>query len=84
MTTDNPAKPVGRFAAKVAQFKKDATWLADEDGLALVMLEALAEEIDVKLTAALLAQFGLTYRSLLAKHVPHRGEEDLLEGLLER
>ncbi|MGG7466037.1 hypothetical protein [Plantibacter sp. YIM 135347] len=74
----NPTKPSGsgRFATKVAEFVKDADdWLTPADMLAVAILEALAEELDQKLTGALMAQFGMTYRDLL-KRAPGRNPDD--------
>lgn len=56
------------FKKAVETFKKSAAdWLSDEDLPAVVVLEQTAEQLDTKITPALVAQFGLTYRNLLKR-----------------
>ena len=72
------------FKKAVETFKKSAKeWLTDEDSPALVVLEQTAEQLDVKITPALVAQFGLTYRNLL-KRKPGDAEDggDELDDLI--
>jgi len=58
------------FKRSVEKFVKASSWLSAEHEPALVMLRAMAEELDGgNLTPAMLAQFGLAYRSL-AKLAP--------------
>lgn len=52
------------FAETVEEFEAVATWLTDGDQPALTMLYNIADELDRKFTAALVAQFGLVYRDL--------------------
>lgn len=59
--------PRNTFASTVAEFIDGAAWLGPDDAPALVTLEALADELDREVTAALAAQFGLTYRNLLKR-----------------
>lgn len=56
------------FTQTVEDFESASTWLSDEDQPAVTTLFALAEELDGgPLMPALVAQFGLTYRSLLKR-----------------
>ena len=55
------------FTQAVSEFKDGAPWLGVDDVPALVALEALAEALDNEVTAALVAQYGLTYRNLLSR-----------------
>jgi hypothetical protein len=67
---------VATFKYAVRKFKKSAEdWLSDEDFPAVQALEAMAKELDVKMTPALLSQYGLAYRSLMKKK-PGTGAED--------
>ncbi|MGW9346033.1 hypothetical protein ACWGR3_31315 [Streptomyces albidoflavus] len=72
------------FIYAVRKFKKSAaSWLSDEDLPAVVALEAMAKELDVKMTPALLSQYGLAYRSLLARAPKTSGEGgDPLDGII--
>lgn len=64
------------FTEAVETFKKSAAdWLTDEDSPAVAALEAAAAELDRKMSPALLAAYGLTYRNLL-KRKPGEASED--------
>ncbi|MGM7677582.1 hypothetical protein [Microbacterium sp. A94] len=66
MTANTP----DTFAGAVEAFKSASPWLGASDMPALVTLNKLAELLDNgDLTPALVAQFGLTFRSL-AKLAP--------------
>lgn len=72
------------FMAVTLKFISQSSWLADEDGPAVVALLAMAAELDEKINPPLVAQYGLTYRNLL-KRKPAAGEEmDELAKLLKR
>lgn len=71
------------FAYAVRKFKKSAAdWLTDEDSPAVIALEAMAKQLDVKMTPALLSQYGLAYRSLLKRKPSGDAEMDELEKAL--
>ena len=73
-----------KFQDSINTFRQSATWLGDEHQPALVVLETLAEELDKgNVQAAMVAQFGLTYRALL-KEAPKapEGSGDPLEEAL--
>lgn len=75
------------FTQTVEDFESASTWLSDEDQPAVTTLYALAEELDGDgpLVPALVAQFGLTYRSLLKRApVGDAPEVDPLEEALRR
>lgn len=56
------------FNEAVDRFEKAAPWLGDADLPAVVTLRAIAVELDNGTrTPALLGQWGLTYRNLLAR-----------------
>jgi len=58
-------------------------WLTDEDAPAVAALCAMAEQLDREMTPALLAQYGLSYRTLLKRKPANAGApEDELELLL--
>lgn len=73
------------FTESVETFLTDAAeWLTDEDSPAVVFLQQTAAQLDVKMTPALLSQYGLMYRSLLKKkpeQVEH--EDELAKALAE-
>jgi len=67
MSTENTPTT---FAEAVTAFENASTWLAAPHWPALMALRKLAERLDSgDLTPALVAQYGLTYRSL-AKAAP--------------
>ena len=59
--------PRTTFSDTVSAFVTGASWLTPDDLPAVTTLEALADELDREVTAALAAQFGLTYRNLLKR-----------------
>lgn len=72
------------FKSAVDRFVKASPWLGDEHEPALMMLRAIAKELDAgNLSPAMLAQFGLASRSL-AKLAPAAASEpaDPLEAAL--
>lgn len=72
------------FKDSVDKFKSSAPWLGDEDAPALAALDTLAETIDGgRVEAALISQFGLTYRSLVKRAPAKAGDRDELGGLLD-
>lgn len=80
MTADST---VETFSDAVNAFTEASPWLAAPHMPALVTLRTLAKTLDAgNLTPALVAQFGLTYRSL-AKLAPAATEtDDPLEAAL--
>lgn len=70
------------FRYSVSKFRKASPWLGAEDAPALAVLDKLAEAIDGgRVEAALISQFGLTYRSLV-KRAPKQPNADELGDLL--
>lgn len=70
------------FSQSVASFVDSSPWLGPEHSPALATLWALAESLDIEIVPAVVAQFGLTYRSL-AKLAPTSDEPgDPLEAAL--
>lgn len=65
-------------------FIRTSSWLTDVDEPAVTMLLALADEFDRERTSALAAQYGLTYRNLLARAPQVADEQDELAKLLKR
>jgi hypothetical protein len=57
------------FRESVDKFILFADWLSEEDEIAIVTLQAVADELDTmdKLHAPLVSAFGLTYRDLKKK-----------------
>ena len=70
------------FAEAVADFIAAATWLTEEHKPMVVALEKMAESLDKRLSAAMMAQFGLTYRFLI-KQAGGEVETDPLARLLD-
>lgn len=80
MTADSTA---GRFESAVERFEASAPWLGDPHAPALVTLRVLAETLDAgNLTPALVAQFGLTFRSLAKLAPPIDAADDPLTAAL--
>lgn len=58
----------GRWVQSVDRFEAEATWLAGVDQPQLIALRSIAEELDGgKFQAALISQFTLIHRALLAR-----------------
>lgn len=59
---------MGKFEKAIDDFESAATWLGAVDEPALVSLRAMAEQLDGgDMKPALLSQYGLAYRALLAR-----------------
>lgn len=72
------------FSEAVAAFKSSAPWLGAPHMPALVTLRKLAKALDTgDLTPALVAQFGLTYRSLAKLAPAEDAPKDPLAKALE-
>lgn len=52
------------FLGSINAFTASSPWLGPEHGPAIVTLRALARQLDQRVTAALVAQFGVTFRDL--------------------
>jgi len=76
------------FTEAVQEFENASPWLEPKHTPALVMLYAMAKELDAQvlsgdLHAPLMGQYGLAYRNL-SKEAPKQGaEKDDLQQLLE-
>ena len=73
------------FKDSVRLFLEQAEWLTQKDQPAVTSLERLAEALDARLTASLMAEFTKTYR-LLINSKPDKDEntdslDDFLAGL---
>ena len=73
------------FKDSVQLFLEQAEWLTQKDQPAVTSLERLAEALDARLTASLMAEFTKTYR-LLINSKPDKDEntdslDDFLAGL---
>lgn len=79
------AKSTSTFRDAVKAFENDAAWLGAADLPALVTLRKVAAALDDgDLSPAMLAQFGLCYRSLLKRApVESTGPVDPLEQALQ-
>lgn len=66
--TENPATPP-TFVEATEEFVAAADWLTPAHSPGVVMLRRIAAQLDKDLTAALVAQYGVAYRSL-AKERP--------------
>ncbi|MCD5345058.1 hypothetical protein [Agromyces sp. S2-1-8] len=62
--------PNDSFVAAVDEFERASPWLGPEHKPSLVTLRQLARQLDIKLTAAIAAQFGVTFRDLRAQGQP--------------
>jgi anthranilate phosphoribosyltransferase len=75
--------PTISFRTAVSRFKKAAAeWLSDEDIPAVQALEAMARELDRKMTPTLLSAYLVAYRALLARKPSGPPAEDELEKAL--
>lgn len=70
------------FTAATEQFLAAADWLGPEHAPAVVTLRLVAAQLDQALTAALVAQYNLAYRSLLKARPVDPGADDPLEKAL--
>lgn len=74
MTEQHPT-----FTEATEQFVAASTWLGPEHAPAVATLRLLASQLDRDLTAALVAQYGLVYRSLLKAQPIDPDADDPLE-----
>ena len=72
------------FVEAVKQFIENETWLNAAHAPSVVALQAVAEELDREVTAALIAQFGMLHRSLLKERPSTKVDVDPLEELMRR
>lgn len=72
------------FVESTGKFLAAASWLTEDDEPAVVMLQALAAELDANLNPPLVAQYGLAYRNLLKRKPGESEEVDELAKLLRR
>lgn len=71
------------FEEAVKLFEQASPWLSDADLPAVMELRMIAKELDKgELSPAMLAQYGLTYRSLLKRAPVGDDAEDELEAAL--
>lgn len=64
------------FLGAVNEFVAASEWLGPEHKPALVVLRALARQLDLRVTAAMVAQFGVTFRDLRSQAPAAGGSED--------
>lgn len=83
MTEESP-RPAGRHTQAVTEFLKAATWLDSSHAPSIEALRSAAAALDVEVTAALLAQFGLLHRALLKVGEKTESGIDPFVTLLER
>ncbi len=80
------ARSEGRltFTASVQAFIAVSDWLGPEHMPSVVALVELADKLDTELTAAMAAQFGLTFRDLRsqAPSSPAGGDDDPVAAAL--
>lgn len=70
---------VKSYTGAVNAFIEASPWLGDEDLPAIIALQSLAHELDTApVQAAMVGQFGLTYRALLKRQPAVTEDEDEL------
>lgn len=72
------------FTESVETFLAHADWLDDAHAPSVIALQAVARELDLEVTGALVAQFGLLHRSLLKAKPEVVLSADPMEALLRR
>lgn len=84
-STDSAENEPGRFETAVIEFIDQVEdRLTPLDGPALVMLQAIAKDLDAKgLSGPLVQQYGLQYRALVKRLGTGSSEADPDEGLFE-
>lgn len=70
------------WSESVETFLEAATWLGEEDAPMVAALKAVAEKLDEEVQAAMVNQFGVTYRTLMKKKEGDGSEVDPLDALL--
>jgi hypothetical protein len=70
------------FTASVRAFIADADWITHQHMPAVVLLHRIASQLDRELTAALAAQFGVTFRDLRSQAPGKAEDEDPIEAAL--
>lgn len=72
------------FTAATEEFVAAADWIGPEHAPAVITLRLVAAQLDESLTAALVAQYNLAYRSLLkARPVDPLADDPLEKALRE-
>ena len=74
------------YVQSVMDFLEVSPWITKEDQPAVTTLITCAFELDKKISAAMVAQFNLTYRALLKRNPANRGaaeDGDDLDDILE-
>ncbi|QTX04119.1 hypothetical protein [Agromyces archimandritae] len=64
------------FVGAVAEFIAASEWLGPQHKPALVTLRALARQLDQRVTAAMVSQFGVAFRDLRAQAPAAAGDDD--------
>lgn len=64
------------FLGAVEEFIQASPWLGAEHKPALVILRALARQLDMRVTAAMVAQFGVAFRDLRGQAPAAGGSDD--------
>ena len=88
--TTNGATPRRRtprkmtYSQSVEKYLRESQWITDAEAPAVTTLRSLADALDNgPLVPALVAQFGMTFRSLQKREPSAAGEKDELDGLLD-
>lgn len=72
------------FLGAVREFIAASPWLGPEHKPALVTLRALARQLDLRVTAAMIAQFGVAFRDLRNQApAAGAGEDDGVGDILD-
>lgn len=72
------------FVGAVNEFIEASDWLGPQHKPALVALRALARQLDLRVTAAMIAQFGVAFRDLRNQAPALDGDDDdEVDGILD-
>lgn len=78
---DKRTKP--SFTAATDEFIAASDWITPQHAPAIVALQLIAAQLDQELTAALVAQYGVTFRALLKEKPTATADDDPLEAALQ-
>ncbi|RZU66757.1 hypothetical protein EV379_3123 [Microterricola gilva] len=71
------------FLGSIEAFIAVSRWLGPEHGPALVTLRALARQLDQRVTAAMVAQFGVAFRDLRSQAPSAPPASDGVEDIID-
>lgn len=71
------------FLSSIEAFIAASPWLGAQHKPALVTLRALARQLDMRVTAAMVAQFGVAFRDLRSQAPTGSPDDDAVDDIID-